>query len=610
MTGMGGGPLSVGNTTIVSAFQSMLLHQLLIVLVVLAALAVAWNVLRGAQLRRAMAEGPSSATSESFDSPEPLARRILRVGFGLIWVFDGILQAQSAMPVGLATQVIQPTASSSPTWVQHLVNAGVLIWNNHPVQAAAASVWVQVGIGLWLLVAPRGRWSQAGAVVSIGWGLVVWAFGEAFGGIFAPGLTVLFGAPGAVLIYCFAGGLVALPERAWSSPRIGRFILAVMGTFFVGMAVLQAWPGRGFWQGQVRGHPTGTLVGMVDAMAGTSQPAYLSSWVSSFGTFDAAHGFAVNLFVVIVLAAVGLVFCSGRVRPVRIAVYMGCVFCLADWVLIEDFGFFGGLGTDPNSMIPLALVFIAGYVALIRRPVPVEAAATAADCPIAWPARARANPSYAFRLLAAGGAAIVTLLGVVPMAFASTNPNADPIVTEATNGTPDATNTPAPSFSLTDQNGRAVSLASLRGKTIAMTFLDPVCTTDCPLIGQEFREADLQLGSRAKRTVFIAIVANPLYRSSFYTNGFDREEGLNSLSNWLFLTGSVRTLSNVWDDYGVQVTVSPAGAMVDHSDIAYVIDSRGRTRYILSADPGVGTSTTKSSFVDLLDGEMTKVMSS
>jgi hypothetical protein len=110
--------------------------------------------------------------------------------------------------------------------------------------------------------------------------------------------------------------------------------------------------------------------------------------------------------------------------------------------------------------------------------------------------------------------------------------------------------------------------------------------------------------------VFIAIVSNPLYRSSFYTNGFDRDERLSTLSNWLFLTGSVRALENIWDDYGVQVTVSPAGAMVDHSDIAYVIDSRGRTRYILSADPGAGTATTKSSFVDLLDGEMTKVMSS
>ena len=60
----------------------------------------------------------------------------------------------------------------------------------------------------------------------MGWGLVVWAFGESFGGIFAPGLTWLFGAPGAVLIYCVAGALIALPDRMWYSPRLGRAVLA------------------------------------------------------------------------------------------------------------------------------------------------------------------------------------------------------------------------------------------------------------------------------------------------------------------------------------------------------------------------------------------------
>ena len=43
------------------------------------------------------------------------------------------------------------------------------------------------------------------------------------------------------------------------------------------------------------------------------------------------------------------------------------VFCLADWVLVQDLGFLGGLGTDPNSMIPLILLFSAGYLALARK---------------------------------------------------------------------------------------------------------------------------------------------------------------------------------------------------------------------------------------------------
>ena len=27
--------------------------------------------------------------------------------------------------------------------------------------------------------------------------------------------------------------------------------------------------------------------------------------------------------------------------------------CLADWVLVEDLGFLGGVGTDPNTMVPI-----------------------------------------------------------------------------------------------------------------------------------------------------------------------------------------------------------------------------------------------------------------
>ena len=97
------------------------------------------------------------------------------------------------MPLGMTPGVVQPAASSSPGWVQHLVGHGITIWTNHPIAAAASAVWIQVGIGVFLLVAPRGRWSQGAGLVSVGWGLVVWVFGEAFGGIFAPGVTWLFG---------------------------------------------------------------------------------------------------------------------------------------------------------------------------------------------------------------------------------------------------------------------------------------------------------------------------------------------------------------------------------------------------------------------------------
>src|SRR6201996_8058850 len=380
--------LSPASPILISAFHSALLHQWLIIAFIFVLLLIAWGASRTA-IFGSMAQPRPAAGAGRWH--EPRARLVLRVGFGLIWVFDGLLQAQGQMPGGLADQVMQPAASSSPGWVQHLVNYGVNLWDYHPITAATASVWIQVGIGLWMLLAVRGWSARLAGLTGVAWGLVVWAFGESFGGIFAPGLTVLFGAPGAVLLYVVAGALLALPQRAWDGPRVGRLLLGGTGVFLLGMALLQAWPGRGFWQGTIDGKP-GSLAAMVQSMAGTSQPHPLAVLVTWFGNFTAAHGFAVNLVAVIALALIGAGLTAAAVRAdtrlALVAVVAGAVFCLADWVLVEDFGFLGGLGTDPNSMIPLILLLTAGYLGLA----PAPALALAAD-PAAAGNGGRAEPA-------------------------------------------------------------------------------------------------------------------------------------------------------------------------------------------------------------------------
>ncbi len=593
MPGMGR-TLQTGNSMIVSSFHSALLHQLLIILLVAAVCAIGFNVVRTVQWRRLKEHGHRSFPSPArAATPEPLARRVVRTGFAALWILDGLLQIQSGMPLGLTSGVVQPAAATSPSWVQHLVNSGVTIWSDHPVEAAAAAVWIQLGIGVWLLVAPRGRWSRVAGLASIGWGLVVWVFGEAFGGIFAPGLTWMFGAPGAVLFYCIGGLLVALPEQAFSSPRLGRIIVRAGGVFLLGMAVLQAWPGRGYWQGR-----NGNLSAMVQQMAQTPQPHVLSSWLGSFGSFVQTHGWGVNLFVVIALAGIGTLLLSGRRDLIRGGLVAFVVLSVADWVLVEDLGFLGGVGTDPNSMIPMALVLVTGYLAMVHLPVPQSAgkeatagaAAPAQGAPDAGPVGVdsgtgnsggwwdRVTLSYLLRSVGAVAALAVVLVGAAPMAMASVNRNADPILSEALNGTPNAIDTPAPPFTLTDQNGHAVSLGQLRGHVVALTFLDPVCTTDCPLIAQEFREADQGLGDQSRQVDFVAVVANPIYRSVSFTNAFDRQEGLSHLPNWYFLTGSLSALQRIWNEYGVEVSTVANGAMVAHSDLAFVIDNQGRER--------------------------------
>jgi hypothetical protein len=53
----------------------------------------------------------------------------------------------------------------------------------------------------------------------------------------------------------------------------------------------------------------------------------------------------------------------------------------------------------------------------------------------------------------------------------------------------------------------------------------------------------------------------------------------------------------------------PAGSMVDHSDLALVIDRTGHVRYEVGSDPGPGTASTKSSFSVLLSQYASQVLS-
>jgi cytochrome oxidase Cu insertion factor (SCO1/SenC/PrrC family) len=611
MPGMNSG-LSDTNPVLVAAFRAALVHQGLILLALLVLLCLAlvgareWvPSARPASGSRWLATGLAWAGGAG----EPGGRRLLRIGFGILWIFDGILQAQPAMAAGLPGQVIEPTAASSPDWVQHVVNWAGTAWSFHPIQAGAAAVWIQIGIGAWLIAAPSGWPSRLAGLVSAGWGLVVWVFGEAFGGIFAPGLTFLFGAPGAAAFYCVAGLLIALPVRHWQSRRLGQQIVTGLGLLLAAMAVLQAWPGRGFWQGRLHGQP-GTLASMVTGMSGTSQPHVLSALVGDFASLDLAHGFAVNLVAVIALGAVGAALLSGRRRLLQPALILLLAVCFVDWVLIEDLGFFGGLGTDPNSMLPVALVAVAGYLALARAPeaVTVAGPAIVAEPPTVATVASGANSGslrgrldqalsgVGVRTVLALWAAAAVVVGAGPMAFAQASPNAAPIIAQAIDGSAAPLNFAAPGFALSDQHGRPVSLASLRGKVVLLTFLDPVCTSDCPLIAQEFRQADQMLGADSRNVEMVAIVANPVYRSVAYTRAFDAQEGLSRLPNWLFLTGSLAQLQQTWKNYAISAQVEAAGGMVAHDDLAYVIDTAGRTRAELNFNPGPGTASTKSSF--------------
>src|SRR6201986_786615 len=123
MPGMNNG-LNIHDPVVVSAFRSALLHQGLIALGIFALLSVLWVSLRGPA---GAAETPAGAVA-----PEPRAHRVLRGGFRVLWLRDGLLQARRGMAAGLPSQVIEPGPTPSPHWVQALVNWAGTAWSYHP----------------------------------------------------------------------------------------------------------------------------------------------------------------------------------------------------------------------------------------------------------------------------------------------------------------------------------------------------------------------------------------------------------------------------------------------------------------------------------------------
>src|SRR5258707_1601107 len=119
MPGMNSG-LNVGDPTVVAAFRAALLHQGLIALAIFALLSIIWVSIR--QQRPGAAPGEERAAGGTAGR-EPAGRRVLRIGFGVLWLLDGLLQAQPRTAAGRPSQVIEPTAAALPAWGQHPVNS-------------------------------------------------------------------------------------------------------------------------------------------------------------------------------------------------------------------------------------------------------------------------------------------------------------------------------------------------------------------------------------------------------------------------------------------------------------------------------------------------------
>ena len=144
---------------------------------------------------------------------------------------------------------------------------------------------------------------------------------------------------------------------------------------------------------------------------------------------------------------------------------------------------------------------------------------------------------------------------------------------------------PAPNFTLTDQFGKAVSLSQFKGRAVVVSFDDDECTTICPLTGATMVEALDLLGPAASQVQLVGINANPQHISVADVAAYSQAHGMEN--RWLFLTGSLPQLQQVWKAYGVDVQILQGN--IDHTPAVYVIDPQGGESrlFLTSSDYGV-----------------------
>ena len=131
----------------------------------------------------------------------------------------------------------------------------------------------------------------------------------------------------------------------------------------------------------------------------------------------------------------------------------------------------------------------------------------------------------------------------------------------------------APAIALRDQHGQRVTLESLRGRTVALAFMDSLCKGACPIEGGMLGAAIRQVASVARPQLLVVSV-DPAGDTAGSVKRAVRKWRLPANTIWLL--GTRKQLKPVWDAY--QITVEPAAGDIVHSTAVYLLDKRGYER--------------------------------
>lgn len=267
--------------------------------------------------------------------------RTLRIALGLIWIVDAALQCQPVMfSRAFVTDIIVPNASGQPGFVAAPIHLIARLIEPRVALFNAFAIAIQLLIGLGLM---RRSTVRPALLVSFGWALGVWWFGEGLGGLLAGTAAPLTGAPGPVLLYVLAG-LIVWPRAGApagrpvptgsGARRAARWAWAVLWLGSAALWLLPANRAAGAVHDQIAGAPAGA--------------GWLSSLESALAAAAAGHGLVIAIAAACLSAFIGLAVLLDRAtRPALALAVLVAVFYFVAGQGVG--GILTGSGTDPGS---------------------------------------------------------------------------------------------------------------------------------------------------------------------------------------------------------------------------------------------------------------------
>jgi protein SCO1/2 len=141
---------------------------------------------------------------------------------------------------------------------------------------------------------------------------------------------------------------------------------------------------------------------------------------------------------------------------------------------------------------------------------------------------------------------------------------------------------PAPDFSLTTQDGKALKLADLKGQVCLVSFVFTTCNGTCPAtthrMGQVQEALDRAGLAKGDRVRLLSITLDPARDTPEvlrrYMQLYDAEP-----INWTFLTGEPKRVNKVVAAWGMWAKPA-ANGQLDHPSRVFLVDKKGRIREI------------------------------